>query len=405
MALTRTAATEDYRFPTATDGSKAKKGFAKIGRGFEKLGRGAASLAQKPKMIIDKKEGFGKAIKVAAGTSELVLVIFSAIGGVKLQGLKEVTTLVKGVKKIIDLVEVVDNVGELAGYLKNASKPRSVVVALWTVPKVASTVFFTVSSGMEVFEFFSRTFNVGTKALDFTFKGLGSVPIPVFGLVKDVVGGAGVLLQVAIKGRELYVAVCGRKHATDKLDTWKKDFSNLDLKTRSDVAIGEVDKKAIDLAKDYKKKIDEYKDLLIAEQEYVANPGTAPKLDRLAKSKLAKGAANIRKWEKRRDLLSGAVSGKAYDFTVELIKYKGESKKAKLFNENRKIAKAVVGVVLNIAKVALIVTSLTFLATGLSGVPFAFILMGASLAINVGGLASYATWEFLGEKRVAAPAA
>ncbi|CCB87253.1 putative uncharacterized protein [Parachlamydia acanthamoebae UV-7] len=400
MALTRTAATEDYRFPTATDGSKAKKGFAKIGRGFEKLGRGAASLAQKPKMIIDKKEGFGKAIKVAAGTSELVLVIFSAIGGVKLQGLKEVTTLVKGVKKIIDLVEVVDNVGELAGYLKNASKPRSVVVALWTVPKVASTVFFTVSSGMEVFEFFSRTFNVGTKALDFTFKGLGSVPIPVFGLVKDVVGGAGVLLQVAIKGRELYVAVCERKHATDKLTTWKKDFSNLDLEKNS-----EVDGKAIELAKDYKKKIDDYKDLLIAEQAYAANPGTAPKLDRLAKSKLAKGAANIRKWEKRRDLLSGAVSGKAYDFTVELIKYKGESKKAKLFNENRKIAKAVVGVVLNIAKVALIVTSLTFLATGLSGVPFAFILMGASLAINVGGLASYATWEFLGEKRVAAPAA
>ncbi|KIA77033.1 hypothetical protein, partial [Parachlamydia acanthamoebae] len=361
MALTRTAATEDYRFPTATDGSKAKKGFAKIGRGFEKLGRGAASLAQKPKMIIDKKEGFGKAIKVAAGTSELVLVIFSAIGGVKLQGLKEVTTLVKGVKKIIDLVEVVDNVGELAGYLKNASKPRSVVVALWTVPKVASTVFFTVSSGMEVFEFFSRTFNVGTKALDFTFKGLGSVPIPVFGLVKDVVGGAGVLLQVAIKGRELYVAVCERKHATDKLTTWKKDFSNLDLEKNS-----EVDGKAIELAKDYKKKIDDYKDLLIAEQAYAANPGTAPKLDRLAKSKLAKGAANIRKWEKRRDLLSGAVSGKAYDFTVELIKYKGESKKAKLFNENRKIAKAVVGVVLNIAKVALIVTSLTFLATGLS---------------------------------------
>ena len=400
MALTRTAATEDYRFPTATDGSKAKKGFAKIGRGFEKLGRGAASLAQKPKMIIDKKEGFGKAIKVAAGTSEVVLVIFSAIGGVKLQGLKEVTTLVKGVKKIIDLVEVVDNVGELAGYLKNASKPRSVVVALWTVPKVASTVFFTVSSGMEVFEFFSRTFNVGTKALDFTFKGLGSVPIPVFGLVKDVVGGAGVLLQVAIKGRELYVAVCGRKHATDKLNAWKKDFSNLDLEKNS-----EVDGKAIELANKYGAKLAEYNALLQQEQEYAANPGTAPKLDRAAKSKLAKGAANIRKWEKRRDLLSGAVSGKAYDFTVELIKYKGESKKAKLFNENRKIAKAVVGAVLNIAKVALIVTSLTFLATGLSGVPFAFILMGASLAINVGGLASYATWEFLGEKRVAAPAA
>ncbi|WP_213156765.1 hypothetical protein [Parachlamydia sp. AcF125] len=399
-----------------------------------KLLKGTAFVVKFPSELIKQKQGLSSAVSTAASGLEFTVLVIATLAKAQFNRLTEVATLVKSVKKFLNLTEVLDNSGELARLAQKATKPYGEDAAWVTAAKVASSALFTVASGMEVFEFVARISGKGLKVLNFTCKGLNAVPV--FGLVKDAMAVAGIAFSAGVKGYEVYSGVTKRQKNESKLEKWK------DVKAWLKEADSAKKTALKDLQDDYEKKITKYKNLAVSKEEAreaadeaAEAPaeetdttfGKKPKLSAEEHRLLAVGKKKSEIWKARVDLLKLAQAEfavtregeqepaseeaiKAAETTKELfenlVKIKKEKTKVKAYNYNRFAIKAGVALALNVAKIGLIVMSSVFLFAGWVGLPFTLILLGASFAINVGGLVNYSVWEqFIPEKKMSHAAA
>lgn len=359
-------------------------------KGIGKLKSAAVFVLSAGGTITEKTEGVQRIAKVAVSALAFPILLVP-----KLAGVGEVESVFSGVKSFLDAIEVVGNVKEWGGYLKSIGQPRTwkITAVVLAVPKVTSTFFFTIANSAQVVLFVVPLAKGVFDATKYVAFAVGNVPV-----VGAVVNGLFVVamgIGLVSKGIDLVKAAKAIGKAGDKKDKWEEKVlqaTDLDKKPKIE-----------NLKTIYSDKITHSQDRITAlkklQADYEAQPDVASQLTSEQRKELKTLEAKVEKslsvWQKRVAELSGPYSENAYN---EIVQNKLERASVLQSNSIKMIVKTVVGSAINVAKIALIVASVAFLATGLVGLPFAIGLMTAGLLVNVAGLGNFAWWEFWGAK-------
>lgn len=358
-------------------------------KGIGKLKSAAVFVLSAGGTITEKTEGVHRIAKVAVSALAFPVLLIP-----RLAGIGEVESVFSGVKNFLDAIEVVGNVKEWGGYLKAIGQPRTwkITAIVLAIPKVTTTFVFTIANtaqlGLFVVPLAKGVFDA-TKYVAFA---VGNVPV--VGVVVNGLFALGMGIGLVSKGIDLVKAAQAIGKAGEKKDKWEEKVLQA-----TDDKKAKVDSLKTIYSDKIKNSQDQITLLKKLQADYEAQPEVAPQLTSDQRKELktleAKVEKNLSVWQKRVAELSGSHAENAYN---EIVQNKLERASVLQSNSIKMIVKTVVGSAINVAKIALIVASVAFLATGLVGLPFAIGLMTAGLAINVAGLGNFAWWEFWGSK-------
>jgi len=360
-------------------------------KGFGKVKSVAVFILTAGGTITEKTEGVHRIAKVAVAALAFPVLLIPGLAGVG-----EVESVFSGVKNFLDAIEVVGSVKEWGGYLKSVGSPRTwkITAVILAVPKVTSTFFFTIANTAQLGLFIVPLAKGVFDATKYVAFAVGNVPV--VGAVVNGLFVAALGFGIVSKGIDFIKACNGIKHAADRNDKWV----GRPLEANDDNKATKID----ELRKVYAAKIASQDKIAAlrakkAASEAVETADTSAKLDSDERKELRtlerKVEKNLSIWQKRLAELESTNAEKVYS---EIVQHKLERISVMKANNIKLIVKNVAGTLINTAKIALIVSSVAFLALGFVGLPFAIALISAGLLINVAGLTNFAWWEFWGAK-------